>query len=301
MWRRWSITAIAEDSLTSDLSFHAQPAEGLASPDPERVATGARPMGTSDLTVCLATINERENLPVLFSEIERCCGFGVDIVVVDDGSTDGTREFLASTSRTNPHVRYVLNGGPQTIVGAHFQGIAEANTPYVVMMDSDLQHPAEAIPQMLGSLRAGRDVVVASRHGKGGSTGPRSPFRGLVSRVAAALIQVFIKNTRQLSDPTSGFFGVRRDSLGPIPADLRGYETLIFILAAMEKPRVAEVPYTFRQRGNGQSKVLRGLSFLQVFLVQLVVAKRIELRLRNRPVEPVRVTPYDHSQASRRT
>jgi dolichol-phosphate mannosyltransferase len=268
-----------------------QPSERLISTDQSRAAADGQEGVGSDLTVCLATINERENLPPLFSEIERFCGSGLDIIVVDDGSSDGTREFLERTAQSNSHIRYVFNEAPQTIVGAHVQGITMARTPYIIMMDSDLQHPPDAIPRMLASLREGHDVVVATRHGKGGSTGPRSAFRGLVSRVAAVLIQTFIRNTRRLSDPTSGFFGVRREALKPFATDLRGYETLIFVLAMMERPRVSEVPYVFRARGNGQSKVLRGWSFFQVFFVQLVAAKRTELKARKKHSGILQSTP----------
>lgn len=265
-------------------------------------ASNARKANGSELTVCLATINERENLSVLFPELERACGTGIHLIVVDDGSTDGTREFLTQAAESNPHIRYIFNTEPQTIVGAHVQGIAAAETPYIVVMDSDLQHPPEAIPRMLASLRAAHDVVVATRYGPGGSTGPRSAFRGLVSRVAAKFIQITIRNTRRLSDPTSGFFGVRRGALEPFATDMRGYETLVFVLAMMDHPRVAEVPYVFRERGNGTSKVLQGWSFFRVFFIQLVAAKRTELkeqkrlaglaraRLRKRPQEVERTS-----------
>lgn len=285
----------------NDSSFRFQRSKELDSLGGGRGAPGGPETGSSDLTVCLATINERENLPVLFSEIERFCGTGIDIIVVDDGSSDGTREFVMRAAQSNPHIHLVFNEAPQTIVGAHVQGITEARTPYIIMMDSDLQHPPDVIPRILASLREGHDVVVATRYGKGASTGPRSPFRGLVSRVAAALIQIFIRNTRSLTDPTSGFFGIRRGALEPFETDLRGYETLIFVLAMIDRPRLAEVPYVFRERGNGQSKVLRGWSVFRVFFIQLVAAKRTELKERKRLVTLVRSKPRNQPREVGRT
>ena len=238
-----------------------------------------------DVTVLLATINERASLPSLMADIERACGVGVQLVVVDDGSSDGTREFLQGASGMSGSLRCIFNSRPQTIVGAHVQGITSARTPYIIVMDSDGQHPPETIPRILDGLRQGQDVVIGTRFGPGGSTGGRTAFRGLVSRVAAFLIQVTVRNTRSISDPTSGFFGLRRESLEPFTRDLRGYETLVFVLAMMHAPRVAEVPYAFRERAGGESKVLRGFSFFRVFFTQLVAAKRTELDARRREAE----------------
>ncbi len=260
----------------------------------ESVAPAARPavgqprghsVDPRDVTVLLATINERANLPQLLSEIEHECGVGVQVVVVDDGSSDGTREFLQRVAKLNGSLRCIFNPAPQTIVGAHIQGITTARTPFIVVMDSDGQHPPTAIPRILEGLKNGSDVVIGTRFGPGGGTGGRSAFRGLVSRVAAAMIQITIANTRSISDPTSGFFGVRRAALEPFTRDLRGYETLVFVLAMMDTPRLGEVPYLFRERTNGQSKVIRGFSFFRVFFTQLVAAKRTELDARRRRAE----------------
>ncbi len=245
-------------------------------------ATARLSVDPRDVTVLLATINERASLPGLLAEIERYCGSGVQIVVIDDGSSDGTREYLEQMANLNGSLRYLFNSAPQTIVGAHIQGITNSRTPYIVMMDSDGQHPPETIPKLLSALSRGKDVAVATRFGPGGSTGGRSAFRGLVSHVAAAMIKVTIGNTRSISDPTSGFFAVRRSSLVPFTRDLRGYETLVFVLAMMRRPRLSEVPYVFRERRNGDSKVIRGFSFFRVFFTQLVAAKRTELDARGR-------------------
>lgn len=262
------------------IRIRAPTAWGTAGPSRTR-ATGAE-VDPRDVTVLLATINERESLPTVLAEIEAAVGPGVQLMIVDDGSSDGTREYLLDSARSDGSLRWIFNPGPQTIVGAHIQGIANSRTPYIVVMDSDGQHPPSAIPKLLQALHRGADVAVGTRFGPGGSTGGRTPFRGLVSRVAAILIQVTIRNTRRISDPTSGFFAVRRASLVPFTRDLRGYETLVFVLAMMKAPRIAEVPYVFRERKNGESKVLRGFSFFRVFFTQLVAAKRTEFDARAR-------------------
>lgn len=256
---------------TFDRPMSVRESVGRASPVPE---------GPAEFTVVLATINERENLTCLLGQIRSFAATEPEVVIVDDGSSDGTRDVILSAARSDPRVRFVFNDAPRTIVGAHLQAIALSQTEFVIVMDSDLQHPAEVIPRILDRLRQGHDVVVASRYAKGGSCGVRPPWRGLISRVGELLARVTIRNARGLSDPISGFFGMRRDAFAPIDGSARGFETLLFILASGDDPKIAEVPYHFQERQNGQSKVLRGWTFLRVFLIQLLMAKRLESEAR---------------------
>jgi len=226
----------------------------------------------------LATLNERENLAILLSEIATVLPEEPEIVIVDDGSVDGTREFVRAVALRHSHIKTVFNECPQTIARAHEQGIRASTAPLLVFMDSDLQHPPQVIPSIIERLTQGYDVVVASRYRPGGGTGTRSPVRGIISRSAALLAKACLRCVRKVSDPTSGFFGVRREALVPDNASPSGYYTLMFLLARMRQPRIAEVPYVFRERPNGQSKVLSGLTFLLVFATQLLEARRLESR-----------------------
>lgn len=226
----------------------------------------------------LATLNERENLAILLSEIAAVLTEEPEIVIVDDGSVDGTREFVRSVAAHHARVKAVFNECPQTIARAHFQGIRASTAPLLIFMDSDLQHPPQAIPAMLDRLTSGYDVVIGSRYLPGGDTGTRSAIRGLISRSAALLARILLRSVRGVSDPTSGFFGVRREALVLDDDSPRGYYTLLFLLARMTRPRFAEVPYVFRERRNGHSKVLNGLAFPFVFTIQLLLARRLESR-----------------------
>ncbi len=209
----------------------------------------------------LATLNERENLAILLSEIATVLPEEPEIVIVDDGSVDGTREFVRSVAARHPQIKFVFNQRPQTIARAHEQGIRASTAPLIIFMDSDLQHPPQAIPKILERLTEGYDVVVASRYGPGGGVGARTPVRGFISRSAGASAKILLRCVRHVSDPTSGFFGVRREALVSDTDSPPGYYTLMFLLARMKGPRVAEVPYAFRERKNGTSKVLNGLAF----------------------------------------
>jgi dolichol-phosphate mannosyltransferase len=237
-----------------------------------------QPFSPYRAAIVLATLNERENLAILLSEISTVFRDTPEIVIVDDGSVDGTRELVRSMARRHPQIKFVFNEGPQTIARAHEQGILASTAPLLIFMDSDLQHPPQVIPKMLERLSDGYDVVIGSRYTPGGDTGERTPIRGLISRSAGMLAKILLRSVRQVSDPTSGFFGVRREALVPYNDPPPGYYTLMFQLARMQRPRVAEVPYGFRERQNGRSKVISGPGFLRIFATQLVVAKRLESR-----------------------
>lgn len=232
------------------------------------------PGAGSDVTVVLATLNEARNLPRLLWEIDHYLSPKPEIVIVDDGSTDGTREYIELLASSTPRVHPVFNVEPQTLTRAHAQGLAIAKTPFVVVMDADCQHPASAIPGLLDTLRSGYDVAVASRYVHGGSVGDRPPIRGLVSRVAGALAWTVVPGVRGLADPLSGFYAARRHALLRLQGVPRGFESLVFVLAGAVRLRVAEVPYCMRSREEGESKILRGGAFLRIFLGSLLAARR---------------------------
>lgn len=232
------------------------------------------------LSLVLATINERKNLDEILAGLDGATPADREVIVVDDGSTDGTRELLQEAARRDPRVRFLFHDRPQTTVFAHLAGLRAARGRYAIIMDADLQHPVEALPRLLRALEQGNDVAVASRYLPGGATGERAPFRGLVSRVAAFLASMALSNARGLSDPMSGFFGVRRDAVELPPPSTRGYKVLLFVLAASPRLRIAEVPYVFGARTRGESKVVSGFGFIRVYLNELLHAKRIESRSR---------------------
>ena len=239
-------------------------------------------LAASDCTVVIATLNEVGSMPSLLQSIGRIFGQSVSILIVDDGSTDGTREYLGAAVQAYPNLSVVLNGQAVTLAKAQAQGLELCTTEYVVFMDGDLQHPPEVLPRILNKLREGFDIVIASRYVHGGSVQSRPPLRGIISRVACLMARLTLANAREIRDPLSGYFGVRRSMAVDTQAVPRGFELLLFVLASCSKRRVVEVPYVFERRANGESKIVRGVDFARIFLSQLLADKKIELyRSRN--------------------
>lgn len=237
-------------------------------------AEGSRPPGP-DLSIVLATFNERQNLPPLLGRLWSVPLPPFEVLVVDDGSTDGTREFLEAVARSEPRLRLFWHDGKQTTVRAQCQGIAAAHGRLVIVMDADLQHPPEVLPSMVTALETGAGLVVGSRYAPGGSAGPRTGIRIAISRGAEWTAKLFLPEARSLSDPVSGLFGFRRELFRPLPPDWRGYKLLLFLLVMARGHRVAEVGYRFEPRGGGASKVTQNRRFVQFFLTEVLLARRL--------------------------
>jgi len=240
-------------------------------------SSGTEPAGPAPLvSIILATFNERENLPQLLGRLWAVPLPPLEVLVVDDGSTDGTREYLSEAARSEPRLRLIWHEGKQTTLRAQCQGIAEARGRFVVVMDADLQHPPEVLPEMVNRLTEGAALVVGSRYAKGGTAGARDGFRGTISRGADMTAKVFLPEARPLSDPVSGLFGFRREVFRPLPPGWRGYKLLLFLLVMARGQRVAEVGFRFEPRGSGASKVTQNSRFIRFFLTELLLAKRLE-------------------------
>ncbi|MFY9717289.1 MAG: glycosyltransferase [Thermoplasmata archaeon] len=247
--------------------------------DPERAGSGSTPPAPR-LSIVLGTLNERANLPELFGRLRQVPLPSWEAIIVDDGSTDGSRPYLEELTTSDPRFRAIFHDGQQTTVRAQCQGIQAARGTFVSILDADLQHPPELLPRLVRSLEEGASLTVASRYTPGGSAGERSAFRGLLSRLADLLARLLLTDARRISDPVSGFFAFRREVYVPLDPGYRGYKLLLFLLVMAHDRSVAEIPFRFEPRTAGASKVVGGLGFVRVFLTEVILAKRLERGLR---------------------
>jgi dolichol-phosphate mannosyltransferase len=153
--------------------------------------------------------------------------------------------------------------------GAVVEGLRPAASPYVCVMDGDLQHPPERLPDLLERARASHaDIVVATRYGHHGPHTALSLPRKIVSHVAGACSHVLFRRLRGVTDPMSGFFLVRRDAVDLDRLRPIGFKILLEILVRTPGLRRAEVPFEFGDRHAGESKAngLEGVRFLAQLL-----------------------------------
>jgi len=200
------------------------------------------------VSVVVPTFNEAENIGLLVERL-RAVLPGVEVVVVDDGSPDGTAEVASSL----PGVVVIRRPRKLGLGSAVREGARRASADIVVVMDADLQHPPEVVPRLVEALaKCGADVAVASRYMEGGYAVWGSPVRLAVSRLSALAVRLLIPGVRGVRDPLSGFFACRRGLL--LTSAEPGYKVLLDLLTR-RRLRVVEVPYVFEPRRRGASKL----------------------------------------------
>ncbi len=234
------------------------------------------------ISIIVPTLNEEENIEPLLRQIMRAAPDCAEIIIVDDGSTDGTRERVRSLAPAFP-VRLLERDLPTLgLSGAVVAGARAARGEILVVMDADLSHPPQDIPKLTEPLRAGRaDMVTGSRYVASGTTPGWPLYRKMMSRIAAGLAYPLTG----AHDSMCGFFAIPRATLLQLAPDAASGFKIAFevIVRGGRGLRVLEVPIAFRDRTRGTSKM--NLRVALVFSVRwFVAALRILLR-RHTPIQ----------------
>jgi dolichol-phosphate mannosyltransferase len=184
-------------------------------------------------------------------------GLAWEVVFVDDNSPDGTADAARAIARTDPRVRVIRRVGRRGLSSAVIEGALSSSADYVAVIDGDMQHDESRIPAMLAACAQGADLVIGSRHVAGGdSAGLSSPFREKLSAAGIGLARSL--TGADINDPMSGFFLLRRDLFERLAGRLngQGFKILLdLVLASPKKLNIVEVPYKFRPRTAGESKL----------------------------------------------
>jgi dolichol-phosphate mannosyltransferase len=200
--------------------------------------------------VIVPTYNEAGSLPPLVDRLAAAmAGHTWELVVVDDGSPDGTADVAARLSARHP-VWVVRRPGKAGLASAVIAGFKEARGDVLVVMDADLSHPPEVVPALVRAIDEGADLAVGSRYVAGGATMDWPLRRRVVSRVACLMGNVLVP----VRDATSGFFAVRRSALDGVRLNAIGFKIGLEVFARAKTDRIVEVAYTFRDRELGSSK-----------------------------------------------
>lgn len=221
-----------------------------------------------DLSIIVPTFNEAPNIAELVRRIQAATdGLDREILFVDDSTDDTPAAVERVAAATQIPVRLVHRDAPTAgLGGAVLEGLRLAESDICIVMDGDLQHPPETIPDMLRARqRTGAGIVAASRYtGGGDATGLADAMRTAVSRGATLLTKaMFPLRLRNSTDPMTGYFLVDRTQLDLDRLRPRGFKILLEILARNDVI-LAEVPFDFAERSAGSSKasVRQGLRFL---------------------------------------
>lgn len=214
------------------------------------------------LSVIVPTFNERDNIAPLVQKLEvALAGTDFEVIVVDDNSPDGTAELAKELARQKRNVRCIHRVGRRGLSSACIEGMASSSAEYVAVIDADHQHDEAILPEMLRQVEQGADIAVGSRYsGEGSSTEGFSKSRQAGSTLATWLSGIL--TGKALSDPMSGFFLMPRSLFNTVGPRLsrEGFKILLDIIATGNrmlgrKLSIAEVPYSFRPRFAGESKM----------------------------------------------
>ncbi|MBK8640319.1 MAG: glycosyltransferase family 2 protein [Chromatiaceae bacterium] len=235
-----------------------------------------------EVAVIIPTFNEADNVAEIARRLQACLqGIAWEIIFVDDDSPDGTAERVETLARQDPRIRLLKRIGRRGLSSACIEGMLASTAPYLAVIDADLQHDETRLPLMLERIKAEKlDLVVGSRYVAGGSLGDWNERRQSMSRFASRLAQRLTH--ADLADPMSGFFLVRAEILANCVHYLSGvgYKILLDILASSPQPlQFAEVPYDFRQRQAGESKLDNAVLWeYALMLLQKFIGPRIPVR-----------------------
>ena len=220
-------------------------------------------------SVIVPTYNERDNASELirrvleaFSRLDE----PAELLVVDDDSPDDTAAAMrhaAAEHGAGEQVRVIVRSSDKGLAKAVAAGFEQARGDVLAVIDADLSHPPELLPELLAAIRDGADVAIGSRYVSGGGTEGWPLIRRIVSRGACLLARPL----SPIKDITSGFFALRRECLDELHYVPRGYKIGLELFARLPGRRVVEVPFTFRDRTRGASKL--GSAVMLAYLVQL--------------------------------
>lgn len=231
------------------------------------------PLAGAELSVIVPTLNEEDNIRVLYKALRTSLeDVSWEMIIVDDDSGDRTVAVSRELGARDHRVRCVRRIGRRGLSGAVVEGILSSSAFAVAVIDADMQHDERLLPAMLAELKGGADLVIGSRHLSGGTSAEGfSRLRQWISNSSTHAARRLLGVTA--SDPLSGFFAVRRTTAEALVPRLssQGFKVLLDLLVSAREPlNIVELPYTFRPRHRGQSKLDSGvaLDFLGLLIAK---------------------------------
>lgn len=209
------------------------------------------------------TYQELESLPLLVAKLEDA---GVDLLIVDDASPDGTGALADSLASTRPWMHVLHREGKDGLGAAYRAGFAWAlarDYDAIGQIDADLSHPPDSIADLQSALADGADLAIGSRYIEGGGTVGWSRRRELLSRIGCTLTGRTLET--RIRDVTGGFKLWRAEALRTIEVGSTGSQGFVFqvettLRAERAGLTIREVPFWFHERAVGTSKMNAGIA-----------------------------------------
>jgi dolichol-phosphate mannosyltransferase len=207
------------------------------------------------ISLIIPTFNEKENITPLVERVHKALsGRDYEIILVDDNSSDGTIEVAEALSSSYP-VKVIVRRNERGLASAVVHGLKQASGSIIGVMDADLQHPPEKLPDLLQAIEGGADMAIGSRYIPGGGCPNWDLMRKIVSKAALMVSHILLPSTRAVKDPLAGFFMFRRENIDIAKLKPIGYKISLEIMLTGSFKNIVEVPYIFEERSAGQSKL----------------------------------------------
>jgi dolichol-phosphate mannosyltransferase len=212
-------------------------------------------LSDSTVSIVIPTYNEKDNVTALVERLGKAlAGRKYEIVFVDDSSKDGTAEAARAMAAKYP-VRVIVRTTERGLASAVVHGFNNTTGDIIGVIDADLQHPPEVVADLVKAIENGADLAIGSRYVKGGGCEGWSLTRRIISKGAIFLSHLFLGKTRGIHDPMAGFFMLRRSVITGARLQPTGYKILLEILIEGKFKKVTEVPFIFKVREKGESKL----------------------------------------------
>jgi len=216
------------------------------------------------ISIIVPTYNEAKNITDLVVRIKNSLPGKYEIIVVDDGSPDGTGRVAEDLAREYP-IKVIHREGKMGLASAVLDGFKIASGDLLGVIDSDLSHPPEIIPLLLKEMeKQNADIIIASRFAKGGGTDNWPKIRLFATNVAMLSVRLLTS----VKDPMSGFFIFKKSVIEDTKLIPRGFKILLEILVKGHYTKAIEFPFVFKDRIHGKSKI--DLKVYTEFTAQLI-------------------------------
>ena len=205
----------------------------------------------------IPTLNEAGNVDPLLARIRAALDpeeINYEVIIVDDGSVDGTQQAVRACAQSDARVRLLERRGEKGLSGAVVHGWRNTNADLLGVMDADLQHPPEVIPELLRAIEKGTDIAIGSRYVEVKRVEGWNPVRQAVSWLTTLTTLPLQRPGVHVNDPMSGFFVVRRECIDGIQFQREGFKILFEILVRGRIHSATEIPFQFGLRHAGKSK-----------------------------------------------
>eukprot|EP00128_Syssomonas_multiformis_P011067 Colp12_sorted_trinity150504_noHs@16823 len=208
------------------------------------------------VSVIVPTFHEVDNIQPLTERVFKAMGDSElegEMIIVDDNSNDGTEELVNKLAEQGYNIRILVRKTESGLSSAVIKGFEAATFPILVVLDADLQHPPEQIPELAAPIIAGTaDFAIGSRYIDGGAMQDWPLYRKIISKGATLLARPLVN----VNDPMSGFFCLSMDQyLNAERLNTMGFKIALELMVRSHASKVVEIPINFSDRKAGASKL----------------------------------------------